>query len=83
MAKQFITYYQRGSGTYVITAPRAWARENKNLFPDYSFSDKRNHPTSAVIINYLIENFGFIVGHKDSEISIIYNFNPSLDFSQE
>ena len=30
-AKHFIMYYQKGAGTYIITEPRPWARENKDL----------------------------------------------------
>jgi len=33
-AKHFMFYYKRGTGTFVVTEPRPWARENQNLFPD-------------------------------------------------
>jgi hypothetical protein len=29
-AKHFMIYYQKGSGTYVVTEPRPWARENQH-----------------------------------------------------
>jgi hypothetical protein len=36
-AKHFMIYYQKGSGTYVVTEPRPWARENQHHFPNYNF----------------------------------------------
>lgn len=27
-AKHFLIFYQKGVGTYIITEPRSWAREN-------------------------------------------------------
>lgn len=77
MAKQFIIYYKRGTGTFVVTEPRPWARENQHLFPDYDFVN--NHPTSNAIQDYLIANFGFVVGHNDDEISVIHNLDPNLN----
>ena len=78
MAKQFIIYYKQGTGTYVVTEPRPWARENQGHFPDYDFTQD-NHPTSEVIRNYLIENFGFIQNpNGNDEINLIYNLDPGL-----
>lgn len=70
-------YYKRGTGTFVVTEPRPWARENQHHFPEYDFID--NHPTTNVIQNYLITNFNFVVGHADDEISVIHNLDPNLN----
>jgi hypothetical protein len=39
-AKHFMMYYKRGTGTFIITEPLPWARENQELFPDYNFIDR-------------------------------------------
>ncbi|GAA6765734.1 hypothetical protein AAFH68_16720 [Flavobacterium sp. CGRL1] len=77
MAKQFMIYYKRGTGTFVVTEPRPWARENQHHFPGIDF--KKNHPKTDTIQNYLIENFNFTVGHNDDQISVIFNLDPNLD----
>ncbi len=44
--KHFIIYYQQGTGTYVVTEPKPWARENQNHFPNHNFIDNDNTPTT-------------------------------------
>ena len=77
MAKQFIIYYKRGTGTFVVTEPRPWARENRHHFPEIDFEKK--HPTTKYIQNYLINHLNFNIGHEDDEISVIYNLDPNLN----
>jgi hypothetical protein len=79
MAKQFIIYYKKGTGTYIITEPRPWARENQQYFPGYDFTPA-NHPTSDTIKNYLIENFNFKENlENNQEVQLIYNLDPNLE----
>jgi len=71
-------YYKHGTGTYIITEPRPWARENRRHFPNYDFAN--NHPTTKMIENYLIENYNFQkTNYDDSGIVIIQNLNPNLN----
>jgi hypothetical protein len=77
-AKHFMIYYQNGSGTYVVTEPRPWARENQHHFPNYTFQPN-NHPTTEVIEAWLIENRNFQRVINNNSISLIQNVNPDLD----
>lgn len=79
-AKHFIIYYQKGAGTYIVTEPRPWARENKKHFPTHDFIT--NHPTVAKIEKVLIESFHFkkVVNTKD--IVLIQNVAPDLSFDK-
>jgi hypothetical protein len=77
-AKHFMIYYQRGTGTYVVTEPRPWARENQHHFPDYTFQAD-NHPTTNNIEAWLIENKQFIRVVDNDFVSLIQNVDPNLD----
>ena len=77
--KHFMIYYQNGTGTYVVTEPRPWARENQNFFPDYDFTN--NLPTTNVIVNWLIENRGFQIQiFEERRIAVLSNLNPMNNF---
>lgn len=75
--KHFMIYYSKGSGTYVVTEPRPWARENQNLFPGYTFQPN-NHPTTDEIEKWLINNRNFQRVVSNSFVSLIVNFDPNL-----
>jgi hypothetical protein len=73
--KHFIIYYKNGTGTYIVTEPRPWARENQNLFPDFDFTNIT--PTTNRIIKWLIENRGFQKQiFEERGIVVISNLNP-------
>jgi len=76
-AKHFMIYYHKGTGTYVVTEPRPWARENQHYFPNYTFQAD-NHPTSAVIEAWLIENRKFHKVVDNDFVSLIQNVDPDL-----
>jgi hypothetical protein len=77
-AKHFIMYYQKGAGTYIITEPRPWARENKKHFPAHDFIT--NHPTVAKIEKVLIDRFHFKKVLITKDIVLIQNIDPNLNF---
>jgi hypothetical protein len=77
MAKHFMIYYVKGTGTYIVTEPRPWARENQNLFPNYTFQAK-DYPTTNFIEDWLIENRNFVRVFENDEIVLIQNLNPNL-----
>ena len=73
--KHFIIYYKNGTGTYIVTEPRPWARENQNLFPGFNFTNIT--PNTNMIIKWLIENRGFQKQiFEESGIVVISNLNP-------
>ena len=73
--KHFIIYYKNSTGTYIVTEPRPWARENQNLFPGFDFTNIT--PTTNMIIKWLIENRGFQKQiFEESGIVVISNLNP-------
>lgn len=77
-AKHFIIYYKQGTGTYVVTEPRPWARENQQYFPNYTFQPN-NHPTTLIIEEWLIANRNFQRVVDNDFISLIQNVDPDLD----
>ena len=77
-AKHFMIYYQQGSGTYLLTEPRPWARENRHHFPNYTFQAD-NHPTTEVIEEWLIDNRNFQKVFNNDSIFLIQNVDPNLD----
>jgi len=77
MAKHFMIYYKRGTGTYVVTEPRPWARENQGHFPQYDFIN--NHPTTDDVENWLINNSHFQAVINTPEIVVIQNLDPNLN----
>ena len=75
--KHFMIYYKKGTGTYIITEPRPWSRENQNLFDNFNFID--NSPTTNFIENLLIDEYNFIRVYDDEDITLIQNTNPNLN----
>ncbi len=70
-------YYHRGSGTYVVTAPRAWAWENQTHFPNHDFIN--HHPTVNEVEEYLMQNHDFVRKVYNNElVTVISNLNPTL-----
>jgi hypothetical protein len=77
--KHFVIYYHIGTGTYVVTSPRAWARENSHLFPDIDFNV--NHPTTNAICNLLRSDFGFKTQRYDApRVSVTFKLDPLFAF---
>ena len=77
-AKHFVIYYHRGTGTYVVTEPRPWARENQHHFPNYTFQPD-NHPTTEVVEAWLIDNRHFERVVDNDSVSLIQNTDPELN----
>jgi hypothetical protein len=76
-AKHFLIYYLKGSGTFVVTEPRPWARENQHHFPDFTFGSD-NHPTTDFIESWLIENKKFKKVVDSPNIVVVQNLDPNL-----
>ncbi len=69
-------YYKQGTGTYVVTEPRPWARENQHLFPHFDFVN--NHPTTEMVENYLVNNHHFEIVVETAAVVVIQNLDPYL-----
>jgi hypothetical protein len=77
MAKHFIIYYPKGTGTYVVTEPRPWARNNPNYFPNCDFVN--THPTTSEIESFLIQYFDFhYVNTNNPDVVLIQNLDANL-----
>ena len=75
--KHFMIYYKKGTGTYLVTEPRPWSKENQNLFPDFNFID--SFPTTNNIENVLINQYNFVRVFEDENVTLIQNSNSNLD----
>ena len=76
-AKHFVIYYQRGAGTFVVTEPRPWARENQHHFPNFTFQPN-NYPTPIEIEKWLIDNRNFRKVVNTADIVVVQNLDPNL-----
>jgi hypothetical protein len=79
--KHYLIYYKQGTGTFIVTEPRPWARENQHHFPGFNFINAQvgNHPTTGDVEDYLMANFGFIQNvNPAAGISLLYNFDPNV-----
>jgi len=71
-------YYHRGTGTYVTTAPRAWAWENQHRFPGRNFVN--DHPSSNEVEEYLVNNHQFTLVEYDHDlVTVVYNHDPNIN----
>jgi len=77
MAKHFMIFYKTGTGTYIVTEPRPWARENQHLFPEFDFVN--NHPTTNYIEDWLIENYNFQRPIVQENVVVVQNLDPNLN----
>lgn len=81
--KHYLIYYKTGTGTYIVTEPKPWARENQKHFPNYNFQ-KENEPTTENIEKYLIEHFEFTLEKfENPKIIVLKNLNPNLNFKKK
>jgi hypothetical protein len=76
-AKHFMMYYKIGTGTFVITEPRPWAKENQDIFPEYDFV--KRIPTTNAVENRLIDQFGFRTVIENDNVVLIQNLDMTLD----
>ena len=71
-------YYKSGTGTYLVTEPRPWARENQHFFPQFDFIN--THPTTNEIEQWLIQNRNFQLPLiNDNNVVVIQNLDPNLN----
>lgn len=77
-AKHFMMYYHRGTGTFIVTEPRPWSKENQNLFPEYDFV--RQYPTTNLVETRLINEYGFRRVVQNDEVVLIQNLDTTSIF---
>jgi hypothetical protein len=73
--KHFIIYYKQGTGTYVVTEPLPWSRENQQYFQNYDFIN--NHPNTVTVEQFLINNYGFVQNNYPN-VTVLVNLNPNI-----
>lgn len=79
--KHFLIYYKKGTGTYIVTEPKPWARENQIHFPNFNFANSDNEPTTENIEKYLMEKFKFIMEKfENPRIIVLKNLDPNINF---
>lgn len=77
-AKHFMIYYNSYTGTYVVTEPRPWSRQNQKFFPNFTFKLK-NEPTTNNIETWLIKKRKFVRVVDNDKVSLIQNVDPNLE----
>ncbi len=77
-AKHFMMYYHRGTGTFIVTEPRPWSKENQNFFPEYDFV--RQYPTTNLVETRLINEYGFRRVVQNDDVVLIQNLDTSSIF---
>jgi hypothetical protein len=77
-AKHFMVYYQRGTGTFIVTEPRPWAKENRHVFLEYNFINQI--PTTKSVERRLIEDYGFRKVIENEDIVLLQSLNTNLEF---
>ena len=71
-------YYKKGTGSYVITEPRPWSRENQHLFENFNF--QKSPPTTNEVETLLVNNYNFNLFHyADEDIIVLQNLDPNLN----
>lgn len=68
--KHFIIYYKKGTGTYIVTEPRPWARENQHYFDG-------NIPRTNTIIKFLTETLNFVT-IEYPHVKLTFNHDPDI-----
>jgi hypothetical protein len=76
-AKHFMMYYKRGTGNFVVTEPRPWAKENQILFPDYDFIE--GVPTTNTVEQLLINQYDFQKVIENEDVVLIQNVDTNLN----
>lgn len=76
-AKHFMIYYKRGTGTFIVTEPRPWAKENQHLFPEYDFINRI--PITNEVEKRLINHHGFQLVIENEDIVLIQNLDISIE----
>lgn len=76
-AQHFIMFYKNGTGTFIITEPRPWARENRHFFPEFDFVE--SHPTTKFIEEWLMKHKGFEKVLSTNQVVLIQNLNLNID----
>lgn len=76
-AKHFIMYYKRGTGTFIITEPRPWAKENQIHFQNYNFINRV--PTTSAVEKMLIDQYNFRKVIENDDIVLIQNLDVNIN----
>lgn len=76
-AKHFMIFYKKGTGTFIVTEPRPWAKENQHLFPEYDFINRI--PITTEVEKRLINHHGFQLVIDNEDIVLIQNLDISLE----
>ena len=75
--KHFLIYYKKGTGTFIVTEPLPWARENQKHFDKYNFTTKV--PTTIAICEYLVKKYKFKKQVDKSGVKAYTNLDPDLN----
>lgn len=63
--RHFVVYFE--NNVAITKTSKDWARENQEHFPNYSFINSDNEPTSNAIDLYLVDKLGFTLVSDDEK----------------
>lgn len=75
-SKHFMIYYCKSAGTFVVTEPLPWARQNQEYFPEYDFIT--NKPRTEDVNLWLVNHRNFLREIYEGFV-LLYNFNPNIN----
>lgn len=77
--RKFFVEYQIGTNLHCRRI-RRWADENRNMFPEFGFTNSQSDfPTTQYIAERLESQFGFVTEEINGEV-ILRNSNPNFRF---
>lgn len=75
--KHFLIFYKKGTGTFIVTEPLPWARENQAHFSKFNFTTKV--PTTNAICEYLVKKYKFKKQVDKNGVKAFTNLDPDLN----
>ena len=69
-------YFCKSAGTFVVTEPLPWARQNQEYFLEFDFTN--NKPRTEDVNLWLQNNRNFLRENYEGVV-VLYNLNPNIE----
>ncbi len=75
-SKRYIIYYCKSAGTFVVTEPLPWSKQNQQHFPKFDFINSK--PRTEDVNLWLQNNRNFLRENYEGVV-VLYNLNPNIE----